>query len=526
MTHRPRPVFAARRRRWAALGSVTLVTFLILVEDTAVSVALPSLRQELGLGLAGLEWVVNAYTLALAVLLLPAGRLADVRGRRRVFVTGVLVFCAGSLLAGAAAAPWVLFAARAAQGAGAALTLPAGLAIISEAFPERQRGAALGLWAGGSAVGLGLGPVLGAVVTDALGWRWVFFANVPLGLAAAAVAAAAIAESRDPAASRRVSPAAVLASGGALLALLLALTEGARAGWTSATTLALFAAAVVCATVFVRVERRSSAPLLDPALLRSRAFAGANAVGFLSTAVMCNLFFFLSLYFQLVLGQSALSAGLSLLPLTALIVLVAPLVGRFSDARAPRGPIVAGMGILALGLLLLSRLGTGSELALTLAWLAVAGVGMGLATTPTTAAALGALPEGRAGVGAAVFNLSRTVGLSVGIAMMGAILAARGTDVLAGAAADGGETFISGLSLALVVNAGIALVAAVLAAWTLRTPRADSPAPEPGAPTLGRQLDWRSGGRLRLVTEVGRRFGRGWRGLRARGGGELKPFEQ
>ena len=465
----PRPS-SATRRHWAALGALTLVTFLVLVEDTAVSVALPSIRRDLGLDLAGLEWVVNAYTVALAVLLLPAGRLADAHGRRRLFVGGAFVFCVGSLIAGVAGEPWLLLAARAVQGAGAALTVPASLAIISEEFPEGRRGAAIGLWAGGSAIGLGLGPLLGAVATDTLGWRWIFLANVPLGLAAAAVAAVAIRESSVASAPRGLPAGAVIASGGALLALLLALTNGSRSGWISAETVILLVAGGVCSALFVRAELATKAPLLDRRLFHSRRFAGANAVALLSTAVMCNLFFFLSLYFQLVLGQSPLAAGVSLLPLTALIVIVAPLAGRLSDTISPRWPVVAGMALLAVGLLLLSRLDTDSGIEATLVWLGVAGAGMGLATTPTTAAAMNAVPRGGAGMGAAVLNLSRTIGLSLGIATMGAILAASGTDVVAGAGIDGGASFVSGLSTSLTVNAAIALAAALLAAWTLRTP--------------------------------------------------------
>jgi MFS family permease len=221
------------RSRWVALSVITVVSFLLLLEDTAVSVALPAIRRDLGVGLTGLEWVVNAYTLALAVLVLPAGKLADAYGRRRMFVAGLLVFSVASLLAGAAGSGSMLIAARALQGAGAAFTASAALSIISASFPEQERGAALGLWAGASAVGLAVGPVVGAMLTQTLGWPWVFLINVPLGVVAAAAAHLFIPESSAGPRERRVPWPAVLLWAGALLSLVTALTEASRIGWTS-----------------------------------------------------------------------------------------------------------------------------------------------------------------------------------------------------------------------------------------------------------------------------------------------------
>ena len=468
------------RARWLALGALTLASFLVLLEDTAVSVALPSIRRELGLGLSGLEWVINAYTLSLAVFMLPAGRLADVHGRRRVFLVGVAIFTAASLLSGVAGSAWLLLSARALQGVGAACTTPAALSIVASAFREGERGTALGVWAGGSSIGLGLGPLVGALLTDALGWSWIFLINVPLGVIALVVGRLVIPESRDASAPRRIPLSPLALSSGALFALVFALTEAPGRGWTSAWVLGLFAAAGVGFGIFVRLELRATVPLLEPSLFRSRNFAGANAVSLLSTAVMCNLFFFLSLYFQLVLGYTALGAGASLLPLTAFIVVVAPVAGRLSDTVGRRRPVVAGMMLLGVALLLLSRLDVDSGIGMTLVFLGLGGVGIGLTTTPTMAAALDSLPPERAGVGSSVVNTFRIVGLSLGIATMGAVLSAGSADVLAGGGR-AGEAFVEGLSTSLAINAAIAFVAALVAAWTLTSRRAGVTAPASGA---------------------------------------------
>jgi len=471
--------------RWWALGALTLASFLVLLEDTAVSVALPAIRRDLGFGLSGLEWVVNAYTLSLAVFILPAGKLADAKGRRRVFLVGVAIFTVASLVAGLAGSAWLFLAARVVQGLGAAFTVPAALSILSVSFHERERGMALGVWAGGSSVGLGLGPVVGALITDGLGWNWIFLVNVPLGVIALVAARLLIPESRDASVPGRVPLRALLLSSAALFALLFALTEAPTEGWGSARVVGLFLAAAVGFGLFLLVDLRATAPLLDPLLYRSRTFAGANAVSLLSTAVMCNLFFFLSLYFQLILGYSALGAGASLLPLTAFIVVLAPLAGRLSDRRGRRGPVVAGMALLGVALFLLSRLDLDASAAVTLLWLGVAGVGIGLTTTPTTAAALDSVPPERAGVAAGVVNTFRIVGLSLGIATMGAILSAGTADVLAGGN-KGDEAFVAGLSTSLTVNAVVAFLAALIGAWALRSGRVGVAAvPRPPAAVAG-----------------------------------------
>ncbi len=471
----PAPRYLARasasRREWLGLGALALVSFLLTFDDTALSVALPSIGRDLRLGLTGLEWVVNAYTLALAGLLLAGGWLADALGSRRVFLWGLVVFSAASVGAGLAPTGLLLIGARVLQGGGAALIMPATLAIISNTFPARQRGLAIGIWAGVSAAGLAIGPLLGAALTQSLGWGSIFLINVPLGALGLACGRAILVESRPTARRRHFDLAGMLASGATLFALVFALTEGMSYGWASPLVLGSFASAAVGLVVFIRIEQRRDEPLLELTLFRSRNLSGANAVSLLSTAVMCGIFFFVSLYLQIVRGYTAIEAGAVFLPMTLLICLVAPAAGRVSDRTGRRLPAASGMAVLAGGLLLLSGLGAKSGLGALLPGLMLSGFGIGLTTAPVTTAALDFAPIDEAGVRAGILNTSRMIGLALGIALMGAIVTARWPGGLAGAATDP-RAFVSGLSVAFLVNAAIALVAATLAAITIAGGRA------------------------------------------------------
>ena len=467
----------AARRRWMALAALTLVSFLLLLDDTAVAVALPTLQGELGIDLGGQTWVINAYTLTLAALTLPAGRLADRYGRRRSFLTGLAVFLVASLVAGASTSGMMLVTSRAIQGFGAALLAPASLAIIAATFPAASRGGAIGLWAGVSASALGLGPLFGAVVTDSLGWAWIFWLNVPLGLAAWLIGRAVIEESHAGNASGTVDALGVGLSAATLLALTTALSRGNDAGWGAPSILALLTAAIVAAVLFVVHERHAADPLLPPAWFRDRSFAGANVVTMLSTSVMCSLFFFLSLYLQTVLGYTSLRAGLGLLPLTVTIVLTGPLAGRLTDRIGARVPTATGMLILAVALLGLSGLAVDEPILRLTPWFTLAGAGIGLVTAPTTAAAMGTDERAGYGATAAVFNTFRTTGLTLGVAIMGAILASFGPAAAFGRNFDRQHhaAFVDGFSAALTVNAIIAFIGAALAAYMLRNKTPGSP---------------------------------------------------
>ena len=457
---------AGAKRKWVGLGALALTSFLLTLDDTALSVALAAIGSDLGLGLSDLEWVVNAYTLALAALLLTGGKLSDALGSRRIFLVGLAVFTTASLAAGLAPTGLLLIAARVVQGAGAALLMPATLAIISTTFPLRQKGMAIGIWAGVSAAGLAIGPLLGAVLTESFGWRSIFLVNVPLGVLGLAFGRAILMGPRSASLRLHLDLAGTLVWSATLFALVFALTEGMSYGWSSPLVLGSFASFAVGLVVFVRLEQRREEPLLELSIFRSHNLSGANAVALLSTAVMCSIFFFISLYLQIVRGYPAIEAGAAFLPMTLLICLVAPAAGRLSDRIGRRLPAALGMVVLAGGLLLLSRLGATSGLGVLLPALMLSGLGIGLTTAPVTTAALDFAPEEEAGVRAGILNTSRMIGLGVGIALMGAIVTARWPGGLAGATTDP-RAFVDGLSASFIVNAVIALVAAGLAVTTI-----------------------------------------------------------
>ena len=453
-------------RRWVTLASLALFSFLLTLDDTALSVALPDLGRTLGLGLSGLEWVVNAYTVTLASLLLAAGRLADTSGSRRVFVAGLAVFTAASLASGLAPTGALLIGARVLQGAGAALMMPASLAIVSTTFPAEKRGLAIGVWTGVSAAGLALGPLVGAALTQSVGWQAVFFLNVPFGLVGLTLAGVMLPARGRTRMSRRFDVPGVTASAAALVAIVFALTEGMSYGWASPLVLGAFALGAISVVIFVWVEGLGAQPLVELEMFRSRNLAGANGVSTLSTAVMCGVLFFVSLFLQVSGGYTAVDTGLAFLPMTALIGLVAPLAGTISDRLGRRAPAAAGMLILAAGLWLLSGLGDDTRVGGLLPGLIVSGLGIGVVTAVVTAAALDFAPSREAGIRAGILNSSRMVGLALGVTLMGAIVAARWPGGLAGARVDR-EGLAAGLAIAFRVNAGIALLGAATAAVTL-----------------------------------------------------------
>ena len=465
---------ADARSRLGILLGLSLVTFLLLVDDTAVSVALPSIQEQLGVGFATLQWVVTGYSLVIAAFTLLAGRLADRNGARRVFLLGLLVFIGGSLVVGLAANAPVLITFRAVQGLGAALVAPAALALIASTFPKAQRGAALGVWAGVSASALGIGPLFGALITDSLGWQWIFLLNVPLGAGAWFVARSVLPRSAPARAKLRVDVLGAALSAVALVSLIVTLGQGSALGWTSSPVLALALLTAVSFGLFVVHERRTADPLVLLSQFRNRFFAAANGITLLSTAVMCSLFFFLALYLQTVLGFSAIASGLSLLPLTGTIILVAPLAGRLADRFGARVLVGGGMLLLAAALLGMSTLGVRADVPAMILWFTLAGLGIALARTPTTTVALGATEESRYGVASGTLNTFQATGLAFGIALMGAILAS--FDPSAAFERTGpvrAQLFVQGFSTALAINSGIAVITALVAVVFFRpaTPR-------------------------------------------------------
>ena len=456
--------------RWVALAGLTLVTFLLLLDDTAVAVAEPAIQRRLSLDLQGMQWVVNVYTLAMAVLILPAGQLADRFGRKKIYLAGLAIFTVASLVAGLALWGPMLISARAVQGVGAAFITPTALAIIADLFPGTQRGLALGIWAGVSASALGLGPLFGAIISDDFGWRWIFLVNVPLGIGAWLVARVILRDPSAPLPHQHFDTIGAALSGALLLALFLALTQGNGAGWLSFRVVVLVITSTVCAALFVRHERVAANPLLRVALFKDRFFAGANIQILLATSVMCSLFFFLALYLQVVLGYTALQAGIGLLPLTVTIVVVGPLAGWLAGRIGPGPPVVVGMLMLAVALIGLSGLRVDSTIASLVPWLTVAGAAIGCVTAPTTTTAMASTGADGHGSAAAVFSTFQTTGLTLGIAIMGAILTSFGAGgtFARTLTAEHHTAFVQGFSTALTVTAVIAVLAAALAALLLR----------------------------------------------------------
>jgi EmrB/QacA subfamily drug resistance transporter len=441
--------------------------FMIMLDNTVVNVALPSIERDLHISISELEWVVTAYALTFAALLITGGKLADLYGRRRIFIVGLVVFTLSSLACGFAPSAGFLIGARAVQGTGAALMNPATLSIITATFPPKERGQAIGIWAGVSALALAIGPLCGGLIVDNINWNWIFFVNVPVGALGIVVSRLVITESRDTSHEQSVDLPGLATSGLGLFALSYALIEGNRHGWTSAEILGLFAVAVVLLVAFILVEHHQRLPMLDLSLFRIGAFTGANLVAMLVSLGMFGVFFFVSLYVQNILGYSPTKAGAIFLPMTLLIIVIAPIAGRASDRIGSRWLMGAGMTIVGTSLLLYQRVGVHSDFWTLLPAMLLGGVGMAMTMSPMTSAAMGAVPVDKAGVGSGVLNSFRQVGGSLGIALIGAILASYLHHPARSAA--GAQDYVNGLHAALLVSAGITFAAAIVAVVAVRT---------------------------------------------------------
>jgi EmrB/QacA subfamily drug resistance transporter len=469
-------LFAPENRKWWTLAAVAVGLFMIMLDNTVVVVALPSIQNSLHISTSELEWVVNAYALTFGVLLLTGGKLADLLGRRSIFIIGLLIFTGASLWCGLAGGATSLIAARTVQGVGAALMNPATLSIITATFPPRQRGTAIGIWAGVSALALAFGPLVGGLLTQKINWSWIFFINLPVGVAGVLAARIFIDETKDTSREQRLDLPGLVTSGIGLFALTYGLIETNSHAWGSTRVLTLFAIAVVALAAFVVLELRQRIPMLDLSLFRNSTFSGANTVMFLVGLAMFGIFFYNSLFLQRVLGYGAIKTGATFLPMTVLIMFVAPLAGKFSDRIGPRWLMGAGMTLLTGSLLLFGTLDGKSSFWNILPGLLVGGVGMAMTMAPTTAAAMSSVPVDKAGVGSAVINSMRQVGGSLGIAIMGTLVAS----VVSVNIFDPryATQFTSGYHRALHVGAAILLAGAVVAVLTVRKP---AHAPEPHA---------------------------------------------
>ena len=449
-------IFSEERRKWWTLAAVAFGLFMIMLDNTVVNVALPAIQEDLGIGLSELQWIVTGYALTFAALMLIGGKLADAYGRRLIFVLGIVVFTGASLWCGLAGSGEMLITARIVQGAGAAMMNPATLSIIAATFPPRQRGMAIGIWAGVSALALAIGPLVGGLLTEHLSWHWIFFINVPVGALGIVASYLLIDESKDETHESLDLPGLATSALG-LFSLTYGLIEANAYGWTSARILGSFAIAAVSLVGFILIERRRRAPMLDLTLFRSGTYAGANLAMLLVALAMFGVFFFVSLYMQNVLGYSAVQAGAAFLPMTLLIILIAPVAGKLSDRHGSRWLMSGGMVLLGIQLLYFSQLGPDAGFWDLLPAFLVGGLGMSLSMTPTAAAATRSVPVEKSGVGSAVLNARRQVGGSLGIALMGAIVAAEASG------RPGVEGFMAGFERALLVAAFIAFAGAIVA---------------------------------------------------------------
>ncbi|GGL54752.1 DHA2 family efflux MFS transporter permease subunit [Planomonospora parontospora] len=440
-------------RRGPLLLVVGLAGFVTTLDNTVVTVALPTLQAELGASLAVLEWVVTGYVLTFSGLMLAGGRLADVYGRRRILVAGLAVFTAASLAAGLAGSAGALVAARLVQGCGAALILPAMLAVVAVAGGGRERSTGVAVWMASGAAALALGPVVGGYLAQHAHWSWIFLLNVPLGVLCVALAAVAVPESRDGTAAR-VDVPGVAASIAVLSAGTFGLTFAAELGWTSPVILAALAVSVVSAVAFAVVERLGRDPMVDLALFRARAFTGGVIAQVLWGLGVNGVFFFTALFLQGVLGFSPTASGLAFVPLALLVAVVTPLVPLAERRLGAARTVALGLVLVAGGMVAVAFLRAGDGWAELLPAVCVIGIGSAL-TMPLGSAVLGAVPEGRAGVAGGVFSVAREMSGLFGIAVVGVIV-------------NGAASFTAGYSTGLLTAAGLVAAGAAVSLVTLR----------------------------------------------------------
>jgi EmrB/QacA subfamily drug resistance transporter len=461
----------ADRRRWWALVAVSLATFMTYLDNNVTNVAIPTIERSLHLSVSGLEWVVSSYLLTLAGLLLVGGRVADVYGRRRTFLAGLALFTVSSLAAGLAGSGAVLIASRAVQGVGAALLMPTTLAIIMATFANpAERTRAIGIWTGISAMALGLGPVIGGLISQHIRWGWIFLINVPVGVITFAIAVVAVRESRGSSAVRRLDVPGLVTSAVALFALTYALIEGGDKGWTSTLILSAFAVAAVALALFLVIEARSVHPMVDLGIFRLRQFSGGTGTMMIWAFGILGIYFFTSLYLQGILGFSPTKAGLAFVPMALCVVVAAgaaqALVTRIGGHRL----VAFGMALMVVGLVLFAGLGEHATYPALLPGFVLFGLGAGMMQVPLTNSVLESTPHARAGVASALLNASREVAGLLGITVIGAVLRARESAALR-AGSSTAHAFVDGYHTGLWVTIGLLIAGVVVSYVTLRPVR-------------------------------------------------------
>jgi EmrB/QacA subfamily drug resistance transporter len=457
---------AASRNKGLALGLLALTQFVIVLDASIVNVALPSIGRALDFTKDDLSWIVNAYTLTFGGFLLLGGRMADLLGRRRMFIGGLILFSFASLLGGLAQSEVWLIAARAAQGLGAALISPAALSLVTTMFSEgAERNKALGIWGAVAGSGGAAGVLLGGVLTEYAGWEWVLFVNVPIGIAVAALAPRLLPESRDQERTSFDIAGAFSVTAG-LAIFVYALVDANNAGWGSTQTVGLLALSIALLAAFVGIESRTAHPLMPFSIFRLRTLRGANVVGLLIGMSLFSMFFFISLYLQRVLGYSALEAGLAYLPLAIGIIISAGVASQLVTRMGFKPPLVAGLLLIAAGLLWFSQVSApgGTYVGDVLFPSLLAAVGLGFAFVPVTIAAVtGTRPE-EAGLASGLINTAQQVGGALGLAILAAVANGTTDNAVAGGERNVGVALTEGYQDAFLVGTGFALLGAVLAA--------------------------------------------------------------
>ena len=452
------------QRKWLALALLSVVQFMVVLDIAIVNVALPSIQVDLGFSQENLQWVISAYALVFGGFLLLGGRAADLLGRRRIFLVGIVVFTLASLLAGLAWSEASLIGARALQGLGAAIITPAALSILSVTFAEgRDRNIALGVWGAVGGFGAAAGVLLGGILTDALSWEWIFFVNIPIGVAGFALAPVLLAESRDARVKSFDLPGAVLVTGGLSL-LVYAITEAGRDGWLAGQTIAFFATSLALLAAFVGWELRHPEPLMRFGILRTKTVTGANVAGFIMGTAMFSMFLMLTLYMQQVLGYSAMKTGVAYLAVAGTAILWSAVAAQLVTRIGVRPVLTVGMTMLTGGLVYFTQVSVdGTYLNDLLPGFLLIGVGIGFSFVPISIAALAGVQPAEAGLASGLINTSQQIGGALGIAALSTIATSQTSDAVASGAAVP-DALVDGFTaafLAGVIIAGLGIVAAL-----------------------------------------------------------------
>jgi EmrB/QacA subfamily drug resistance transporter len=476
-------MIASANRKWLALALLVAVQFMVVLDIAIVNVALPSIQTDLGFSQQNLQWVLSAYALFFGGFLLLGGRLADLLGRRRLFIAGLILFTVSSLLAGLAWSEASLIAARALQGLGAAVITPAALSILTTTFAEgKERNIALGAWGGVGAFGAVAGVLLGGVLTDALSWEWIFFVNVPVGLVGLALTPLLLTESRDLTAKSFDVPGAALVTGG-LVALVFAITQANDYGWTSAATIGVFALSGVLLAGFLVWETRVTDPLMPFSIFRLRTLTGANVAGLILGTATYSMFLMLTLYMQQVLGYSAMQTGVAYLAVAGTAIFWSFLAANLVTRIGVKPVLVAGMAFLTAGVAYFTQVSVGgSYVADLLPGFLLISIGLGFSFVPISIAALAGVQPSEAGLASGLINTSQQIGGALGVAILSTIATSTTDDAVA-AGDPVPDALTNGFEAAFIAGTAIALVGVLVSIFIVRredlTPQEEAVEPQP-----------------------------------------------